>query len=472
MSRFLAVLIALGLALSTAGPAAGATLAVDQYQEALSSPSRDSYYPGKGDPTVDALHYDLDLTWRRKARVLRGVATIHLRAARTAAHLRLDLSGRLDVRRVGVGGSRAPFTHERNHLVVHAPVTLGTRETVRVVYRGTPGTARGPATRRDIARVGMRVTPDGQLWTMQEPFGAFTWFPVNDHPSDKALYDVRVSVPRGWVGISNGELTSRRTTGRRTVTTWANRDPMASYLTTVAVGPYRVFRQTGPHGLPMSYWVPRDRPELVRPLLRSPAAVRWLERRLGRYPFDRFGVVLTPSGSAMETQTLVTFGVHNYVLGPLYVRTTVVHELAHHWYGNSVTPSDWRDVWMNEGMATYLDARWLDEHSERPGTSWRWTVRDWTQSDPWLREVYGPPGAYERDQFAAGNVYYSVALMWERLRRRVGDETFDRLVRSWPRSRPQSNADRDALVTWWETGSGEPLAGFFDTWLDSADSPA
>ena len=173
----------------------------------------------------------------------------------------------------------------------------------------------------------------------------------------------------------------------------------------------------------------------------------------------------------LNNRDSVTLGLGNYRLGRHHVRTVMVHELAHHWYGNSVSPADWRDLWMNEGMATYLHARWADAHSDRPGTSWRWVVRDWTSADPWLRQVYGPPGAYDRAHFAADNVYTSTALMWEHLRRRLGDATFDRLVRSWPQGNAHTSTGRDALVAWWGAGSGRDLAPFFDRWLDSVDSP-
>jgi aminopeptidase N len=470
LSRSLTALAA-ALALSLALPS-GAAGAVPTDDRAVSTPVEDAYYPAKGDPTVDALHYGLDLTWLRRSRELRGVATIRLRATRADDSITLDLSRRLRVTAVRVDGTPAGYTHDGNHLVVATPVEADERLALQVTYRGTPGTSRGPASRPDVARLGMRVTGDGQLWTMQQPFGAFTWYPVNDHPSDKALYDVRVSAPGRWVGVSNGELSRRRTTGGRTVTRWTNRDPMSSYLVTLAVGPYRVHRQTGPHDLPITYWVPRGRDGLLKPLLRTPAALRWLERRLGPYPFDRVGIVVTPGASAMETQTMVTLGRRNYGLGRFHVGSVVVHELAHQWWGDAVTPSQWRDLWMSEGMATYLHARWEDDHSDRPGTEWRRVVSGWAGSDQLYRAVYGPPGAYKPGEFASGNVYWSVALMWDRLRRRLGDETFDRLVRRWPQAHLHSNATRAELVAWWEARSGRRLEPFFDRWLDSPDSPA
>jgi aminopeptidase N len=442
------------------------------YDVGRSTPVEDSYYPAKGEPSVDALHYGLRLRWDRQRRLLQGQARIQLRVARPDTGIRLDLSGRLRVTRVVVDGHVTPFSHPGHHLLVHAPVEPGQRHALRVVYRGTPGPVTAPGSRMDSHRVGMRVMRGGQLRTMQEPYGAFTWYPVNDQPSDKALYDIRVNAPRGWVGVSNGRLVARHSTPRRTLTRWTNRAPMSSYLVTLAVGPYRRYRQTGPHGLPISYWVPRDQPRLLRPLRIAPAALRWLERSLGRYPFDRAGFVVVPGESAMETQTMVTMGAGEYGFGPARVRAVVVHELAHQWYGDTITPTDWRDLWMNEGMATYLQYRWAASRSRNPGSAWKHTVAQWRRDDQFYRNAYGPPGAYRSDEFASSNVYYPVALMWEHLRTRLGDRQFHDLVRAWPQTHHNGNADRDHMVGWIEAQTRTELSPFFHQWLMSTRSPA
>ena len=481
MLRFAASLLALALAVPLVSiplvtiPLAATATAASPYEEryaaGLSTPREDSYYPDKGDPGIDTLHYGLDLTWLRRARQLRGKAEIEFRATTSDSQFQLDLAGSMNVRRVTVDDHVVPFTHTGKTLFVRSPVAANSQYTVAIEYRGTPSPAKGPASRSDIAKVGMRVTKDGQLWTMQEPFGAFTWYPSNDQPSDKAMYDVKVDVPGTWVGVSNGRMTHRSTVNGRTVTEWTNANPMSSYLVTIGVGPYKRYRQSGPHGLPMTYWVPRNRPELVEPLLRTPAAVRWLEQRLGPYPFDRIGVLVTPSGSAMETQNLITFGVKNYRYGARQVRRTIVHELAHQWYGDSVTPNDWRDVWMNEGMATYQDTRWAVAQG---WTTWRSWQREWAQDDQFWRDIYGPPGAYDRGEFASINVYYCAALMWDRLRLKLGTTAFNRLVRAWPqvRAHRDSNQSRATIIGWIEQRTGRELSGFFSKWLTSQKSPA
>ena len=272
------------------------------------------------------------------------------------------------------------------------------RHTVKIVYAGTPRTVAAPSSRTDVDALGWHTRGDGQVWAMQEPFGAYTWYPVNDQPSDKAFYDVRVNVPQPWVGVSNGKMTRRFSANGRVITQFTNTDPMASYLTTIAIGPYRHYKQTGPHGLPISYWVPRSSPEMVKPLRQTPDALRFLEARLGRYPFDRAGVVVTPGDSAMETQTLISFGRGNYRYGASDVRRTIVHELAHAWYGDTVTPLDWRDMWMNEGMATYLETRFA---VARGWTTWRSWQHQWARDDQFWRNLYGPPGRYDPQYFAA-----------------------------------------------------------------------
>lgn len=466
----LAVPPALALALALA-----ATATAEPFPEpsaaGLSAPSEDSYYPDKGDPGIDTLHYDLDLTWLKKARRLRGIAEIEFRATEADSQFQLDLAGPMHVRGVTVDNRAVSFTHSGKTLYVRSPVATNSRHTVAIKYRGTPRTAKGPASRSDIARVGMRVTEKGQLWTMQQPFGAFTWYPVNDHPSDKALYDVKLNVPGNWVGVSNGRMSHRGTVNGRTITEWTNVHPMSSYLMTIGVGPYKRYHQTGPHGLPMNYWVPRNRPELVKPLLRTPAAIRWLENRLGPYPFDRVGVLVTPSGSAMETQTMVTFGAKNYSYGVRYVRQTIVHELAHQWYGDSVTPRDWRDLWMNEGMATYQDTRWAVAQG---WTTWQRWQRQWARDDQLWRDIYGPPGDYDRNQFASVNVYYCTALMWDRLRIKLGTTTFNRLARAWPQAAAHrdSNQSRATIIAWFERRTGRELSPFFHKWLNSQKSPS
>lgn len=427
-----------------------------------SEPVEDSVYPHVGDPGVDALHYDLDLTWDRETLV--GRETVQVRATEDADHLQLDLSDTLSVREVTVDGQQVEFDHEGKDLVIAHDVVADERYELRIAYDGAPRPTPAPTQRDDFDTTGWTTTSDGEVWTMQEPYGAFTWYAVNDQPSDKALYSFTITAPAPWVGIANGELRSQRTTGDTTVSRWELSEPASSYLVTIAIGDYVRKRYRAQSGIPVTTWTPRDQPRFAERMAYLPEALDWMEYRLGPYPFDSLGVVVVDSLSGMETQTMITLGDTTYATGP----EVLVHEVAHHWWGDQVTPRDWADMWMNEGMATYLQAWWTEEAG---GDALESTVAAWVDMDQQLREDYGPPADYDPTAFGSSNVYISAALMWHELRLRLGDETFWRLASGWPASRDNGNADYDEITAWWSAESGEDLSGFFDDWLLGESTP-
>lgn len=435
-----------------------------EYDAALSEPVEDSVYPTAGDPGVDALHYDLELSWDAQARVLEGEEQLVFRSTTTAAEFRLDLAPELDATGVTLDGERVEARHDGKDLVVSAPVEADRTYTLALDYAGSPQPVPAPSDRRDTESLGFTVDDDGEVWTMQEPYGAYTWYAVNDHPSDKALYDVTVQAPGDWVGVSNGVLTARETADGTTTTHWRLDDPAAPYLMTLAIGAYQHTEDTPVGDTEISYWVPADQAGLVNDLRRTPELLRWVEERLGPYPFDSLGVLVVESTSGMETQTMITLGNDGYATQP----EVLVHEIAHQWYGDLVTPADWRDLWMNEGMATYLQGTWQDEAWQLgPGVS----IEDWAAEEPLDRKEAGPPGAYDPAQFADHNVYLGPAVMWERLRERVGDEVFWRLVREWPQARAGRSTTREDYIAWINEQVGEDLTAFFEAWLMSPTTP-
>jgi aminopeptidase N len=432
-------------------------------EPAVSEPVEDSVYPDVGDPGVDSLHYDLDLAWTPATRTLEGAAAITLRSTADSDHLQLDLGSPLEVSAVTLDGAEVPHEHTGDHLVVTAPVVADERYVLEVRYAGTPEPTRAPTTRSDFDTTGWTITPDGETWTMQEPYGAFTYYPVNDQPSDKALYDITVTVPSPWTGVANGELVDQTEADGLTTTSWHLAEPAASYLVTVATGDYTRSTNTSSSGTEIAYWVPSDRPELAEGLTRAAAGLDWLEEKLGPYPFDTLGFLLVDSRSGMETQTMITLGTTDYTLS----EPVLVHELAHQWYGDTVTPDDWRDMWMNEGMVMYLQGVW---EAEQQGTSVDSVMDEWASFEPALRAQSGPPGDYDPEQFGEGNVYYSPALMWHELRKQIGDDLFWEIARAWPEENENENAGRADYLPWLVDRTGVELA-FFEDWLLSPTTP-
>ena len=425
---------------------------------ALSQPVKDRVYPQVGAPGVDALHYQLDLTWDANSETLTGKETLTFRSTRDAESFELDFGKSLTADAVRLDGQQAQFRQRGKDLVVGSPVRQDERYTLEVRYSGTPRPVAAPTTRDDFSTIGWQITDTGETWTMQEPFGAYSWYAVNDHPSDKALYDFTLSTPSPWVGVANGKLRKRTESGGNTVTEWHLDEPAASYLVTAAFGNFRMTRDRSDSGVPLTYWTPRGDAGAVRAMRVAGDELDWIEGKLGPYPFSSLGLVVVDSESGMETQTMITLGDTDYTLSP----AVVVHEIVHQWYGDQVTPRDWRDVWMNEGMTMYLQVLW---EAQRYRFDADQALLEWAAQAREMRAQAGPPANYDPATFGEGNIYYIPALMWDEVRRRVGDQRFWSLVRAWPRSHDNANAGYADITAWWSRKTGQNLRPLFDRWL-------
>ncbi|MEO5852196.1 MAG: M1 family metallopeptidase [Nocardioides sp.] len=453
----------------TTGQSPGQTgegiVSLPDLEMARSVTREDSYYPDAGDPGIDSLHHDLVLAWDPDDETLTATDTLAFRVTADADEFRLDLGEPLEVASTVLDGEEVPHEHTGKDLVVQAQVQEGSEHVVEIAYSGTPEPVPAPTTRQDFSTVGWTVTTGGEVWTMQEPFGAYTWYPVNDQPADKALYDFTITAPAPFVGIANGTLESRIDGDLGTTTRWHTDEPMSSYLTTIAIGDYVTEEQVTDSGVPVSLWVPRDKQAAMAKVRYAREAIEWIESKLGPYPFSSAGIVVTDSRSGMETQTMVTLGDDDYVLS----KKVIVHEMVHQWYGDQVTPTDWRDVWMNEGMTMYLQALYESEHG---GPSMKAAMARYAAADGFLREQAGPPGDYDPGTFGEGNIYYIPAVMWDELRQRIGDDAFWSMVRSWPTVHDNSGATREDYLDWVEQTTGEELSGFFDAWLNGDSTPS
>jgi aminopeptidase N len=428
------------------------------------SSSGDPYFPGLGNTGYDARSYHLDLRYRPATRRLRGVATIRLAPRVDLSSFNLDLR-RLRVRSVLVNGRRAAFSQGGGELVVDPARNLpeGRVAVAEIRYRGTTG--------RPVDNTGSLFgwvsTRDGAV-VASEAYGAPTWYPVNDTPRDKARYSFRVTVPKARVVVANGLPVGRPVTRRGWTTyRWAESSPMASYLATVCIGDYAV-RSYRAGGLRYVDAVDRDLPAGVRAmtrraLARQPAITAYLSRHFGRYPFTSAGAIVDDDslGYALETQTrsLYTGGADE---------DTVAHEIAHQWYGNSVTPRRWTDIWLNEGFATYAAWMW-EEHTG--GTTVAENAAE-VLATPEADSMWGlPPGDPGAEHLYAPAVYLRGALTLYELRERIGAQPFAALLRRWAAEHRHRNAGTPALVALAEEVSGQDLDAFFQTWLYTPGKP-
>ena len=440
-----------------------------------SDPVADPVYPAYGNPALDVLRYQLDLAWSPPQHQLRGTATLTIRVATPVEELALDFAGSYTVDEVTVDGAVATAGRRGDDLVVPAPRPLAaqTRTTLVVRYHGEPKSVPIPSGRRDFPEgVGLRATASGEAWTMQEPYGAFTWYPANDHPSDEALYDVAVTVPAGWTAVAHGALVGIDEAAAGTTYRWRSVDPVATYLATLAIGRYTRLSDTGPHGLPITYWLREvDGDSYLRPVLRrTPEMIAYLEQRFGPYPFPSAGVVLVDSVSAMETQQMVTLGAR---LGPRRAideyAEILLHELAHQWFGDSVTPRDWRAIWLSEGFAMYAQWLWAVDVQGESDAEWlRWA----RERDRISRSEAGTPGNWDPDHFAENNVYVGPALLLRALHQELGEDAFFSLARDWVQTQRNQPVDRAVFISFVNRHTGRDFTALIDRWLDSPTTPA
>jgi aminopeptidase N len=426
----------------------------------------DRYYPEQGEPYLDTLHYDLVLDWAAEERRLTGTVTITFEVTEPRTEVRLDLAAALEVTGATLDGEPVGTSAVGDDLVVDTG-GLAEREPheLELAYVGTPVPTEFPGSRGDLPTLGWTTEADGSVWTMQEPYGAFTWYPVNDHPSDKAFYDATITTDGGFTSVFNGTLESSSSSADSSTSTWHLDDPAASYLVTIAIGDYVVTAAEGPGGLPLTYWTaPQQVPSQLE---ESPEMLGWLVDLLGPYPFDTAGAVVVPSTSAMETQTMVTLGDGVLQSGD-YGRTVVLHEYAHQWLGDALTPDSWADLWLNEGLTMYVQLLWEDHAGLSDVGS---SIAEWTRRDTRDRRTYGPPGAYAKDQFASANVYLSGAVMLHRIRQAVGDEVFFAALRTWAQEHHGSNVDRRDFVDSWSESTGVDLGPFVSEWLTAPSTP-
>jgi aminopeptidase N len=422
----------------------------------------DPYFPKAGNGGYDVRHYAIQFRYKPKPNFIRARTKVLATATENLSRFDLDFR-HLGISSLRVNGKRASFKRRGQELKItpRGGLRKGRRFEVQVRYRGHPRPVIDP----DGSKDGWSPTGDG-AFVASEPQGAPSWFPCNDYPTDKATYTIVGTVPRGRTVVSNGALVSRTSHGRRSTFKWHEGSPMATYLATATSGKFDVTRSQA-NGIPSYDAVdPREAQESVKPLAQIPAILRLFGPSFGAYPFRATGATIdhAPSiGYALETQTR-----------PLYDSApnalTVAHEIAHQWFGDSVSLKRWRQIWLNEGFATWAEWMW-QQHEGGQKLSKRF---DGLYSTPASRTRFwnpppGNPGGAKN--LFVGSIYVRGGMALEALREEVGTHTFLRILRDWVRAHSYGNAGIKQFIKLAESDSGMDLGHFFHAWLFKKGKP-
>ena len=445
----------------------------------------DSYYKDLGNGGYDAKHYTLDLVVAKPGEPISATMTMAAQATQDLSAFNLDFRG-FEIAAVTVNGAPAEYRRTDGELAITLPEALaaGTPFTATIAYSGSPAPI---ASRTRLPfKIGW-LTGRDSTFVVSEPDAASSWYPVNDHPRDKATYTFRVTVPKPYMAVANGILKNTTEQSDSTTYLWEANDPLASYLVTVAIGKFEVSETPGPGGLTVrTYYPVAVAKEAAAAFSTQADALSYFSELFGPYPFESYGVVVVDAAfdSALETQTLPIFG--RAALGD---ESAAIEELAHQWFGDSVSPTNWQDVWLNEGFAVY--ATWLwNEHILGPAAMDKGVrqaydaftiqgvmpvlegagvklkgVSDEKIDQAIASTVMSPPAEPPADNLFNQGVYDRGALALHALRLRVGDEAFFKILREYYDQHKYATASTRDFIAIAEKVSGTSLAEFFDLWL-------
>jgi aminopeptidase N len=431
----------------------------------------DAYFEELGNGGYDVQHYDLNITSNFPQPGIEGTVIISAIATQTLARFNVDLGG-FELNSVTLNGEPADYERYDRELSLtpEEPLQVGDNFTVEIAYTGEPGN------NLDLSYdfgTGWVQYARG-VYVASEPDGASLWFPCNDHPLDKATFDLNVTVNSDYVVAANGLLMDTIENGETTTYVWQSTSPMATYLASVNIGEFEVQTDETDSGIPIRNYFPRRlAADLEETFENQAEIIEFFESIIGDYPFEAYGAVVADTNLyfALENQTLSLFGRDMVRGNPDDVEDVIAHELAHQWFGNSISVYSWRDIWLNEGFATYFATLWY-EHKEgkRAADEVMRNYYDYIapgNADINLIEV-GNPGA---DNLFHGLVYIRGAWTLHALRLEVGDDTFLEIIRTYYARYQYGNARIEDFIAVAEEVSGQNLEDFFNAWLFSEETP-
>lgn len=425
-------------------------------------PAHEPFFPHAGNGGYDARAYDVSLDYGAGTGEVHAVVDLHAIADRRLEQFSLDFLGPR-VKYVTVGAQIARFRRGKGKLVVDPPLPIGKGEQfiVEVHYSGVPPKVTDP----DGTREGWYPTDDGVL-AVGEPQGTAAWIPCNNVPADKALFNFAITVPSRLEAVANGRLRGIKRKGGRTTWFWGEHKPMSTYLAVLDIGRGRLEKSDIGKRPVWTLIDPRLERQSRPVLAELPRIVRFESRLYGGYPFEAAGSIVdfAPGlGYALETQSRP---IYPYVPDV----TTVVHETAHQWFGDSVGLKRWPNIWLNEGFATWTEWYYAERHGRRSAHAiFNRLYRVPASNTKFWNPPSGHPGSPKH--LFGPSVYIRGAMALEALRLKIGTKPMLRTLRRWAIGHRYGSGDIEEFIALAEEVSGQNLDPFFQRWLYRRGKP-
>ncbi|MCX6395738.1 MAG: M1 family metallopeptidase [Propionibacteriales bacterium] len=424
----------------------------------------DPYVPGHGDSSYDVAHYDVVLKYRPSANRLDGDVTLHCRARQPLLALGIDLHGLQVAKLTADGLARWSQRGSKVMVTLRSTVQQGGEFTVRLRYSGHPGTV--PST--ELGDAGWEELTDGAIVAAQ-PHGAPAWFPCNDRPDAKATYTFAVTVPSEYYVAASGRLERTDRSGSTLTWHYQQRAPMACYLAAVQIGRYVARDLPGPTPVRVVAPSDLDGPGYQASFGAQPAMMAYFVDAFGPYPFEDYTTVVTDDDLEipLESQSLSTFG-RNFATDDWQSVRLVAHELAHQWFGNAVTLTRWKDIWLHEGFACYAEWLWSEESGRQSARDWAEHYHQKLASLP-ADLLLGDPSA---ELMFDDRVYKRGALTLHALRGVVGDRAFFEILQTWVSQHSGGSVTTADFVAHCGQVADQDLSELFEAWVYELPLPA
>ena len=421
----------------------------------------DDEYISENQKKLDVLHYDLSFDlfpgqkYFKASAQITGIILDH-----SITSLDLNFHDNFEIKAVYLNDLATIYQNSGTSFSIPLENNITDTFRIKIIYNGTP------------KRVGLEGFVFGErngyslVYTLSEPNYASSWFPCNDIPNDKSLIDMRITNDSSKVSVSNGRLINILTNDDRKTYHWKTYYPVSTYLVALYSADYEEFSEEytsldGNLTMPVNYYVLPDKLEKSKvDFSEHTDILKVFAKLFGEYPFikEKYGVAefLWTMG-AMENQTIT--GVSSGLIGgKKFFNDYLIHELAHHWWGNAVGPDTWKDIWLNEGFSTYSEALYFEvKHGKEALQS--------TMKKKYFRRFSGTLSDPEPNIFSS-TVYNKGGWVLHMLRWEVGDSSFFKILKIFFETYKYSNASTNDFIEVAQNISGKNLDDFFHQWLD------